>query len=153
FQETAFDRYLVFTSNGTSLSTVTSNINEFAGGPNAGTKFDNKSAFVSAFKSSPQFEFAVDIFNKASTASSMAFMTHDAKNVNDACLIETSLVPYLSGSSISHTDFATFSNSTDFLMIWKAPRGVTLDELTNANSTNQTSVIGPKVTKILETLG
>ncbi|CAG8711263.1 19542_t:CDS:2 [Dentiscutata erythropus] len=152
FQETAFDRYLVLT-NGTSLSTVTSNINQFAGGPNAGTKFDNKTAFVNAFKSSPQFSFAADIFNKASTASSMAFMTHDAKTVNDACLLETSLEPYLSGSSISHTDFSTFSNSTDFLMIWKAPRGVTLDQLTKANATNQIGVIGPQVIKILETLG
>ncbi|CAG8756484.1 30246_t:CDS:2 [Gigaspora margarita] len=153
FQETAFDRYLVFTNDGTPVSTVTSKINEFAGGVNSGATFDNKSTFLSAFKSSPQFEFATDIFKQASTASSMGFLPQDSTNAKDSILCETSLVPFLSGSSITHTDFSTFANSTDFLMVWKAPRGVTLDQLTNANGTNRSNVIGPKTIKILETLG
>ncbi|CAG8711489.1 17757_t:CDS:2, partial [Gigaspora rosea] len=153
FQETAFDRYLVFTNDGTPVSTVTSKINEFAGGVNSGATFDNKTAFLKAFNSSPQFEFATNIFKQASTASSMGFLPQDTKNAKDSILCETSLVPFLSGSSITHTDFTTFANSTDFLMVWKAPRGVTLDQLTNANSTNRSNVIGPKTIKILETLG
>ncbi|CAG8612199.1 4370_t:CDS:2 [Cetraspora pellucida] len=151
FQETALDRYLVFTEDGTPISTVTSNINQFAGGVNSGAKFDNKSEFIKAFKSSPQFTTAANIFKKASTASSMAFMPHDAKNINDSCLLETSIVPYLSGSSISHIDFNTFANTTDFLMVWKAPRGKTVNDFTNG--TDPSNIIGPKLTKILETLG
>ncbi|CAG8790677.1 36641_t:CDS:2, partial [Racocetra persica] len=151
FQETAFDKYLVFTENGKPLSTVTSNLNQFAGGVNSSAKFDNTSEFINAFKSSPQFVPAADIFKKASTASSIAFMTHNAKHVNDSCLIETSLVPYQTGSSISHIDFTAFSNTTDFLMVWKAPRGKTVNDFTNG--TDQSNIIGPKLIAILETLG
>ncbi|CAB4429211.1 unnamed protein product [Rhizophagus irregularis] len=67
---------------------------------------------------------------------------------------ETSLIPYQHGSSVAHTDFDTYVNSSDFLMLFTYPKTATLGQIMSAvGSTNTTGPIGPKLRLLLGSLG
>ncbi|RHZ78992.1 hypothetical protein Glove_153g51 [Diversispora epigaea] len=161
FQETVFDKHLVFTNNNNInnpekyLTSVREKINTFAGGPKANTKFDNSSSFTASFVNSSNYNYAKNLLTKAITSGTIGFLPHNAKNNNDILLIETSLNPFLSGSNLNHLDNNTYANTRDFAMRWRFQRGVTLETLYIANGGDKSNscVIGPNTIKILETIG
>ena len=149
FQEYSFDKHLVLTKDNSSLTLVTNQLNQFAKG---NPKFASRKDFIAQFSKSPEFQIAKGMLTTSVTADSIAFvLPDDGSNV----LMETSLSPYAPGSSLTHVDFATLSNTTDFLMRFKAPRQVTLDDLTsiNGNDPTYTNPIGPKTIRVLQAMG
>ncbi|CAG8731290.1 8955_t:CDS:2, partial [Funneliformis mosseae] len=73
--------------------------------------------------------------------------------VSDAVILETAINPFVQGSSVSHMDFATYLNTSDFLMMYKAVVGKTIEELIKDGGNYPGGVIGPKLKLMLETIG
>lgn len=149
FQEYALDKYLVLTHDNSSLNQITKNLNRFS---NIQSNFTNIEEFTRVFAKSPQYFDARKMFNYSTNRGTIAFRFPDNE---ENIIIETSLVPFRSGSSFSHLDFASFNNTKDFLMRIKAPRKVTLNNLTsvNGNDINYTNPIGPITIRMLRTIG
>jgi len=143
FQEFAMDKYLVFTNDNSSLGTITDLLNQFSTNK---TEFINKKEFAIDFANSPQFIEAKKMFN-LSTMSGMISFNNPIENLN--ILMETSLVPFLPGSTFSHLDNNSVSNTSDFLMKFKIPHNITLDDITS----KYTNPIGPKTIKMLKSIG
>lgn len=148
FEEYILDRHLVLTKDNSSLTLISEKINKFVP---LNTKFDNQKAFLDEFTKSPEYKETEIMFKNAITRASVAIRLADGENA----LLETSLVPYKPGSTFSHVDFDSFGNTTDFLMRFKAPRQVILDDLTpiNGNDPDYTNPIGPKTISIFKSLG
>ncbi|CAB4378523.1 unnamed protein product [Rhizophagus irregularis] len=147
FQEYILDRHLVLTKDNSSLTPIAKKINGFAP---LNTKFDDQKAFLDAFTKSPVYKETEIMFKNSITRGSVAIRLVDGENV----LIETGLVPFKPGSTFSHVDFDAFGNTTDFLMRFKAPRQVILDDLSPINGDPEyTNPIGPKIISIFKSLG
>jgi hypothetical protein len=149
FNEFAMDKYLVFTKDNSSLSIITDLLNQFSIN---NTDFVNMKQFAIEFSNSPQFIEAKRMFNISTTRDMVAFrIPFDNYNV----LMETSLVPFMPGSTFSHLDYNTVRNTTDFLMKFDASYNVTLDDLTSINGYNSdyTNPIGPLTIRMLQSIG
>ncbi|RIA95644.1 hypothetical protein C1645_756933 [Glomus cerebriforme] len=149
FQEYILDKFLVLTKDNSSTTLITNKLNQFTP---ISTNFTDEKDFITAFTKSPQYIETTNMFQNSITRGTLAIRLPDN---GDNVLLETSLVPYKPGSTLSHVDFNTFSNTTDFLMRFKAPRQAILDDLTtiNGNDPNYTNPIGPKTIRILQALG
>jgi hypothetical protein len=159
FLELTFDKNLVFLPSGKSLTSFTDELNKFQF-----TSDMSDTQIIQAFRASPQFQIAQDLFAKASVQGTMGILltpdppsntelTQDQLN-NDVLLLETSIIPFTQGRSISHVDELTYLNSSDFLMVSEYPKKYTLGQLmANANSTNTTGPIGPQLRRLLEIMG
>nr|CAG8515322.1 1896_t:CDS:2 [Entrophospora candida] len=152
FYEWAFDKYIKLLKDGTNLTTYAQEINKFFTGEYTnitGSQFEPK------FKGSPQYNIAKNMDLLAVTANSLGFIpTINFTNVNDsAVILETSLIPYRSGSSISHVDKKLYANTSDFLMKYDSETGVSLDQLVSRGGNYSGGPIGPKLKLVMETLG
>ncbi|CAB4399068.1 unnamed protein product [Rhizophagus irregularis] len=159
FLEFKFDRNLVLLKSGQSLSSITDQLNTF--------KFDlnlPNDLIINSFIKSPQFQIAKNMYTLGTTHGEIGFLltpdvqpntTLTADQIRDNVLIvETSLNPFVSSSSIGHVDFDTYINSSDFLMLFTYPHGKTLAEMMDrSNSTNTYGPIGPKLRTLLGILG
>ncbi|CAJ0901466.1 3482_t:CDS:10 [Entrophospora sp. SA101] len=152
FYEWAFDKYIKLLKDGTNLTTYAQEINKFFTG-----EYTNitGSQFESKFKGSPQYNIAKNMDLLAVTANSLGFIpTINFTNVNDsAVILETSLIPYRVGSSISHVDKKLYANTSDFLMKYDSETGVSLDQLVSRGGNYSGGPIGPKLKLVMETLG
>ncbi|RIA82642.1 hypothetical protein C1645_496971 [Glomus cerebriforme] len=152
FTETAFDKYMVNAKiKGQSPKRMTdyaSSLNNFA---QIGTQFQNVQDLLDTFGNSPSFQISSSLIADSQTTKTFAFQPHNAKNTDDLIFLETNLNPFQQGSSISHVDIVTFNNNSDFLEVFNAKRGQTLDQVLAA--TGGTYPIGPKLLSVLETLG
>ncbi|CAG8588890.1 15194_t:CDS:2 [Racocetra fulgida] len=134
------------------ISKFNAQLNLFAGGP--GAKFQNKSDFDLQFRNSTQYnEIAKKMFNISQTAKSMGFLPRYKKNAKKAVILETSLIPYIRGSSISHVDFMTYVNTSDFLMRYSNNWLDTLDGCVTKGGKSSYGPIGPRLRSIMESLG
>lgn len=68
-------------------------------------------------------------------------------------ILETSLNPLQVGSSISHCDYITYSNTSDFLMRYLQDRGKTLGQSIHMGGDSSLGPIGPLLRQTLESLG
>ncbi|CAI2172507.1 17454_t:CDS:1 [Funneliformis geosporum] len=148
FQELAFDRYLVFLPSGKPLTSITTELNKFAG---KGTKFSSVDAFLNKWLNSVQYELAKSVYIAATTPLGIGFLPRGLSDLNYAIPLETS-IKYRVGSSIGHLDSSTYNNTADFLMKFVATKGATYENLTIING-NHSEIIGPATRSILESLG
>ncbi|CAG8455196.1 13398_t:CDS:2, partial [Acaulospora morrowiae] len=148
FYELAFDKYMILLSNGTKTSTITNKINEFFIG---GSK--TLSDFYDDFPHSPQYRIARDMYQRATTAKTLGFLPQNTSNISQAVILETSFYPYRVGSSISHVDGVTYTNTSDFLMKAFATNGKTLAQIISIGGNYTLGPIGPKLKQVMETLG
>lgn len=162
FFESAFDKYMINIPKGSRISQLTDQLNKFSGSSislNSGLQFKNQDDFVSKFTSSPNYKLAQSMLTLSTTPNSLGFLPHDTSKADDAIVLETSLTPFQPGSSVSHVDYKTYNNTSDFLMKFLADRGVDLNTLITIRSDSKTNkndlrlAIGPKLTTLLETLG
>ncbi|CAG8522373.1 9229_t:CDS:2, partial [Dentiscutata erythropus] len=152
FKESAFDKYLILRSSGQNISEFNTQLNFFAGGP--GAKFQNKTNFENQFYNSTQYnQIAKPMFINAQTAKSLGFLPHNKKTKKKAVILETSLIPYSRGSSISHVDLKTYENTSDFLMKYSINLLDTLDGDVAKGGNFSGGPIGPLLRSIMETLG
>ena len=91
----------------------------------------------------------------ATTHFSLGFLVlpNNANNANEAIILETTLNPFKTGSSLGHVDFKTYVNTSDFLMTYKQDSGMTLDDYMSIGGNYTGGPIGPKLRQILATMG
>ncbi|RUP47551.1 LOW QUALITY PROTEIN: hypothetical protein BC936DRAFT_145596 [Jimgerdemannia flammicorona] len=148
FYESVFDRYMVLLPSLTPTTQLTRTLNGFAGG--IGAKFSGYDTFFTQFIASPQYQTAVSMFKTSITSYDLGFMPTNGSTLADVFVLETSLNPFAEGSSISHADYKTYTNTSDFLMRYMEDRGVTIRDAVNRGGGGP---IGPKLIRVLETLG
>jgi hypothetical protein len=145
FFESIFDKYIVLLPSGKPLTSITDELNKFP------INLDSsESEFINSFIASPQFSFAQEVYKSATTHGAMGFQL----NNDDHLILETSLVPFVKGSSIGHVDLQTYLNTSDFLMMFTHPPRSTLGQMmSRIGNPNTTGPIGPKLRLFLGTLG
>ncbi|CAG8567877.1 4617_t:CDS:2 [Diversispora eburnea] len=150
FTERIFDKYVKFIPNGVASTSTyyTSQLNESIP---IGTSFNNISEFVTQIKSSPQWNYAEFALLSAITNGSLTFTPAKNTSCNDEIYLESSLNPYVQGSSISHVSLI-YESTSDFLMKYIFNRGESLEYLVQRGG-NYSSPIGPRILSILETIG
>jgi hypothetical protein len=155
FLESAFDRYLIHIPTGKKISALTGNLNKFQKGVNV--IFQNEIDFVTKFRNSPQYNIAKEMMNYSITPNALGFLLRGSTKAIESVVLETSLRPYQTGSSVSHVDFKKYNNTSDFLMKYLADHGANLESLIAARNGNinesYNAVIGPNLKLVLETLG
>ncbi|CAG8502593.1 12507_t:CDS:2, partial [Gigaspora rosea] len=144
FIETIFDSFIV-TNEGNRFSDFTEQLNDFTP---YGTKFQDQSAFISAFINSPEYNVSQMVLKYSQTANTMVFL---ANPHSELIWLESNITPYSKGSSISHFSMEIYDNTTDFLMTYLQHPGRSLETALQQN--NATCVIGPKLLYLFETIG
>ncbi|CAI2174399.1 5468_t:CDS:1 [Funneliformis geosporum] len=155
FLESAFDKHIIHIPTGRRLSAFTGDLNKFQ--EIVGVNFQSDLDFIAKFRNSPQYQIAKEVMSYSIVPNDLGFLPRGSTKANDAIILETGLVPYQPGSSVSHVDFKTFNNTSDFLMKFLADHGADLNTLiairNGKNYGNVNSVIGPGLKLILETMG
>ncbi|CAI2171993.1 15385_t:CDS:2 [Funneliformis geosporum] len=146
-KESALDKSMIFLSDGSPVSSVTKYLSDFMiknpGRSDPFEKFGDK-----------EIKMLTDMYTLANTPKSLGILPRGSKNfVTDAVILETAIEPFIQGSSISHVDLTTYLNTSDFLMMWKAVNGKTIEDLIKDGGNYPGGVIGPKLKSILETIG
>ncbi|CAG8531253.1 2423_t:CDS:2 [Paraglomus occultum] len=149
FTEYAFDKYMVLSQTGQRMSEITAQLNQFSASSGATTV----QQFGRAFKNSPQYSLAVQMFRNATTRNAMVFLPAGQSDISQAVILETSLAPYQQGSSVSHVDYNTYTDTPDFLMRYLQDRGVSLGDAIVQGGNYTGGSIGPKLKLVLESLG
>ncbi|KAG5463131.1 MAG: hypothetical protein BJ554DRAFT_1571 [Olpidium bornovanus] len=140
FVENAFDRFLVETATNAPVSARTAALNKIFSGPS--TTFASLQAFTTAVQASDIFKTnAGEMFRLSTTAQSLAFVTAGKQKLS----LETSLSPYQPGSSVSHADLKTFSDTR-----FRVDPGVSLAD---AVQKGEGGPLGPTLLGVLESLG
>ncbi|ORY02117.1 hypothetical protein K493DRAFT_277530 [Basidiobolus meristosporus CBS 931.73] len=150
FIEAAFDRYLVEAHTSRSISHYTKALNSFVP---PGTVFQNETEFMRAFNQSRQSTVASHFHKLATTKNAITFRVGKKASKADDIVLETSLNPFIPGSGITHLDYTTYSNTSDFLMRFTQLFGENL--LTDVDIGGQyvAGPIGPRLTTMMRTLG
>ena len=143
FLESAMDRMMVLIEGNGSMPTVSSLTK---------TLDQIQEDSLRSLVFSPDFSLAFSMDRLATTPGTLGVaLLDDQGRVDDVVVLETSLKPFQPGSSISHVDYATYTNSPDFLMRFMQDRGVTLAE--SVLRSGGQGPIGPKLMRILQQLG
>ncbi|CAJ0632566.1 3426_t:CDS:2 [Entrophospora sp. SA101] len=159
FFESIFDRFLIVSESGTPLSSFTAELNTFA---TIGTQFDSSDDFMAKFKASPQYAKATEMLKYSTTPLSLAFLAKGLdfktivpdKTANDSLYyLETSLVPYKTGSSGSHVSIDLYEKTSEFIMVYliRPARGVKDAIKDGGNYVG--GAIGPKLKSVFESMG
>ncbi|CAJ0749654.1 23221_t:CDS:2 [Entrophospora sp. SA101] len=77
FIEMAFDKYIVFLSDGKLLSNTTAQINQLFTGSGDTTSFANLDAFIKAFSTTPQFKIGQKMLDVVTKEKTLGFLPHD----------------------------------------------------------------------------
>ncbi|CAJ0632697.1 691_t:CDS:2 [Entrophospora sp. SA101] len=159
FIEGIFDKFLIL-SDGTPLTNFTNELNKFAP---EGTKFDSMYDLYNKFRASSQYKIATDMLNYSTTALSFGFLpegsdyqtiaTNSSKINDELYYLETSLRPYLMGSSVSHVSQDLYAKSNEFLMTWIQDPGRGLNDAIKDGGNYTGGAIGPKLKSVFESMG
>ncbi|RIA82647.1 hypothetical protein C1645_862303 [Glomus cerebriforme] len=151
FRETIFDKFIITRNNVVQnrLTYYANVLNSFA---NVNSTFFD---FNSQLQSSPQYDAAKQVLSFSTTKNSLIFMPKDGKSIpDDGIVLETQINPYKAGSSISHVDSIIYNaKNPDFLMRFKSVLGESMDNLISKSGNVTGNAIGPKLLKILGSIG
>ncbi|KAG1139746.1 hypothetical protein G6F37_009510 [Rhizopus arrhizus] len=142
FLEFPFDK-LIHTSDMQPLSAITTQLNKFY---NSNIVFQSALDLGNAWYSSDAYRAAADLYQKTVTAKDLMIAIDDQQ----VLWLESSLKPFNSGSSLSHVDSSYYINTTEYLMVYMANRGVSLSQLAK---TFPSSPLGPKLLQAMAALG
>ncbi|CAG8451690.1 5471_t:CDS:2 [Diversispora eburnea] len=150
FTERIFDKYVKFIPNGVSSTSIyyTSQLNESIP---IGTSFNNISEFVTQIKSSPQWDYAESALLSATTNGGLTFIPAKNTSWNEEFYLESSIIPYVQGSSITHISLL-YESTSDFLMKYIFNPGESMEYLIQRGG-NYSSPIGPRILSVLESIG
>ncbi|CAJ0825991.1 19631_t:CDS:2 [Entrophospora sp. SA101] len=159
FYESIFDRFLIVSESGTPLSSFTAELNTFA---TIGTQFDSLDDFYAKFKASPQYAKATEMLKYSTTPLSLAFLAKGLdfktivpdKTANDSLYyLETSLVPYIIGSSGTHVSLDLYEKTSEFIMVYLIRRGRGVKDAIKDGGNYVGGAIGPKLKSVFESMG
>ncbi|CAI2174398.1 5467_t:CDS:2 [Funneliformis geosporum] len=151
FIENIFDKYLVILSSGEHASNITTIINTIVN--EKGKFYETPKDFIVKFKSSPQYLQSQIMLQTATTPFALGFLPKNANSPSEAIVLETTLNPYQTGSSLGHVDYKTYVNTSDFLMTYKQDSGLTLGDFMSIGGNYTGGPIGPRLRQVLKTLG
>jgi len=149
-----FDTFLIDSKTKTSLMIASQAITSIT--PPSTTNSMTFSSFQSLLESSSTaLSAAKTIYRLATTPDeSISFQIPPfelGSNKNALVPLETSLSPYIPGSSICHLS-NSLTNTADFLMRAKLENGISLSDLMK-NNNQQYGVLGPRLIAILQAMG
>ncbi|KAI8642246.1 hypothetical protein BD408DRAFT_443606 [Parasitella parasitica] len=106
---------------------------------------------ISDLTRSPEFASAKEMGYLATKAGSLGL---DISSELEPIVLETALQPFQPGSSVSHVDYAKYTESPDFLMRFMQDRGLTLAEAIKRGGQGvDGQPIGPLLLRVFEELG
>ncbi|CAG8828224.1 7_t:CDS:2, partial [Cetraspora pellucida] len=147
FLEMVFDKCMVILPSGQRVSNITQQLNTFKG------TFTNGQDFITKFKASSQYQLALQLMTDAITPNSLGLLPVNSTNVKNAIILETTLNPYRSGSSVSHLDYKTYTRTSDFLMRYLQERGISLRQSVALGGNYPNGPIGPNLRLFLQSIG
>jgi hypothetical protein len=149
FVEFPFDKFVYYNTDNTpgaptySFTNVTRKLNEFC---SSNITFRNMIDLANSWFSSNAFVQASNIYSKTVTALNVLAMID-----NEPLLwLETSVNPFSPGSSLCHVDQSRYLNTTEYLMVYTANRGIGMTQL---DQLFPFGPIGPKLSKLMASLG
>ncbi|CAB5357228.1 unnamed protein product [Rhizophagus irregularis] len=151
FIENIFDKYLIFLPSGEYVSNVAAKINTIVN--EKGKFYQTPENFITTFKSSSQYQQSEMMLKAATTSFSLGFLPNNTNNLSEAIILETTLNPFRTGSSLGHFDLKTYMNTSDFLMTYIQDPGMTLGDYMSISGNYTGGPIGPKLRQILGTMG
>nr|CAG8585595.1 11661_t:CDS:2 [Entrophospora candida] len=151
FVETIFDKQVrILTENNKTLTNLTAEFNTYI---TPKTTFTDPNDFITKFKASQAYTSGKTFLQTAQTPKSLLFVPTAAKaNVPEGGFLETT-ISYQRGSSISHLDQKTYTNTPDFLMRHSLEPGVTTDKLIQLGGNYSGGAIGPLLLDIMSSIG
>jgi hypothetical protein len=155
FLESIFDRYVVVKEGKRSLTTITDVFNGYVAG-SKDKMFKDESEAIQNFIESSQYQVAKDLLNTAQVEGSMEFVFDTKiKAPFPSLVLETSLKPYTSSSSLSHVSAKNYADTKDFLMTHEMSSGNSLQKLVSSVGSDSwdTAPYGPGLLAMLETIG
>ncbi|KAI9006574.1 hypothetical protein CLU79DRAFT_780076 [Phycomyces nitens] len=106
---------------------------------------------VNTWYASKERQTAEAMYQMATTSCDVSITSTRYQNVlQNMFWLETSLIPFMRGSTFTHVDQTTYESSAEYLMVYNADRGVSLDSLTEQYSTGP---LGPNLRIVLLDLG
>ncbi|CAG8458424.1 3397_t:CDS:2 [Dentiscutata erythropus] len=147
FVEMIFDKCMVILPSGQRVSNITNQLNTFKG------TFTSIQDFVTTFNASSQHQLALNMMVYATTPNSLGLLPPKSTDISNATILETTLNPYRSGSSVSHFDYKTYTRTSDFLMRYLQERGLTLRQSIYLGGNYPNGPIGPKLRSFLQSMG
>lgn len=124
-------------------STITRQLNQFY---DSNVVFRNLVDMANSWYESNAFVLAKQIYNSSVSAQNVLAVIQGDVIVT----LETSLSPYSTGSSLCHVDQSIYLNSSDYLMVYTANRGIGITEL---NQIYPDGPFGPRLKTVMGALG
>ncbi|KAI8334783.1 hypothetical protein BC941DRAFT_432151 [Chlamydoabsidia padenii] len=142
FVEYPLDKYMMYHS--VPMTTITKLLNHWGDG---NVLYNSIYDMVNAWINSDLHLYAESAYQGSTTSRDIAI---DLPNNNNTILMETSLVPFADGSTLSHVDYSTYHNTADYLMTYTSKPGVTVAAM---NQYYSTGPLGPDLLDVLASLG
>ncbi|KAI8060104.1 hypothetical protein BC940DRAFT_312778 [Gongronella butleri] len=124
------------------------------------TSLSNMTRFLSTWgNANVMFRSLIDMVNSWTTSTYLtrASALYQACTTNGAVTLagvgltmETSLHPYVDGSSLAHVDYSTYVDSPDYLMTYAGKSGITVASMT---SQYPAGPVGPHLVQALQAIG
>ncbi|CAO3639543.1 unnamed protein product [Cunninghamella blakesleeana] len=144
FVEYPFDKFLQYQT--INLSIVTNLLDNWE---NANVLFKTIYDMINGWVSNDLNLYAQSVYQGSTTAREIVFkLPHHNESL---FTMETSLIPFTPGSSLSHVDFLNYHNGPDYLMTYLSKPGISVKELTQ--KFDSPNPISPKLLHVLAALG
>lgn len=149
FAEYPFDKFVYYSNTKnddtkyTSFTSATQQLNDFS---KSNTTFKSMVDLANAWYSSDEYTYSKQLYTKAVTSLDVLAVI----DKEPLLFLETSITPFSSGSSLCHVDQSQYLNTTEYLMVYLANSGI---DITQLNVLYPQGPIGPKLLKIMATLG
>lgn len=145
FVEFPLDKYISYKADDGPhpFSYITSQLNQFY---DSNVVFRNMVDLANSWYDSNAYGYAKQVYARSVSQLDVLAVIQGESVV----MLETSVQPYSTGSSLCHVDQSTYLNSSDYLMVYTANRGVGIDAL---NQIFPDGPIGPKLKRVMAALG
>ncbi|CAG8640184.1 1388_t:CDS:2 [Paraglomus occultum] len=148
-RETIFDQFIIRTADGKPLTEFTAKFEQAIDGQTYTTD--------AALASTIEMVATDNLITTATdyiTPNAIGFLPKGKTNIIDAVILETALNPFAVGSTGSHVDFTTYSNSPDWLMVYNVIQGKTFQQIDQDNgAATPDTIVGPNIKAIMESMG
>lgn len=150
FVEYPLDKFIYYDTDHTNASqtlypftTITKRLNQWC---NANALFRSSIDMANSWYNSDVFQHASRIYGRSIKGRDVMAVV----NQTPVLYLETSLNPFSAGSSLSHVDHSQYIDSAEYLMVYTANRGVSVETL---DKKYPTGPFGPELMKIMASLG
>lgn len=142
FVECPLDKFMVYHS--VPMPIITNLLNNWG---DANVLYNTIYDMVNAWVDSDLHLYAQSAYHGSTTPQDIVIAL---PNRNNTVLMETSLVPFADGSTLSHVDYTSYHNTADYLMTYTTKPGVAVSAM---KEQFRTGPLGPELLQVLASLG